>query len=271
MIRALLLALALSLLTACASRAPWGVGDGAPPVPLDPNRIADAIPRDEPRSRYGNPASYEVAGRRYYVLASAEGFTERGIASWYGTKFHGKRTSSGEPYDMYAMTAAHRQLPLPTYARVTNLENGRSVIVRINDRGPFVANRVIDLSYAAAVRLGMVEKGTAPVLIEAISTKGEASKREAVRPGTVTAAAIEYYVQVGAFTEAANAERLLRQLAPTRLGYPASIRQANLPQGTFHRVWVGPIASVEEVDRAFAQLERLGYRDTHVVVQTRAP
>src|SRR5690606_8545335 len=115
------------------------------------------------------PPHYEVFGQRYYVLDSAENFTERGIASWYGSKFHGRRTSSGEPYDMYAMTAAHRRLPLPAYAEVTNLNNGRKVIARINDRGPFAKMRVIDLSYTAAHRLGMLEAGTAPVQLRALT------------------------------------------------------------------------------------------------------
>src|SRR5690606_27721217 len=116
----------------------------------DLEAIPDAIPRDEPRSARGNPASYEVFGKRYHVLASAAGYKERGVASWYGPDFHARSTSSGEPYDMYAMTAAHKTLPIPAYARVTNLANGRSVVVRINDRGPFIDNRIIDLSYTAA-------------------------------------------------------------------------------------------------------------------------
>lgn len=147
-------------------------------VPTDIDRVPDAVPRAEPRSRYGNPESYEVFGRRYHVLASAEGYRERGIASWYGEKFHGRRTSSREPYDMYAMTAAHKTLPLPTYVRVTHLENGRSVIVRVNDRGPFVDSRIIDLSYAAAARLGMVEDGHAPV--EVVALQPEMDDRDSV-------------------------------------------------------------------------------------------
>jgi len=265
--RALLLAPLLCLLAACAGTQ----RDGPPPGSIDLSRIPDAVPRDEPKSRYGNPPFYEVAGKRYYVLDSADGFTERGIASWYGTKFHGKRTSSGEPYDMYAMTAAHRQLPLPSYARVTNLNNGRSVIVRINDRGPFAHNRVIDLSYAAAARLDMLREGTAPVQIEVIGSNNSAPKREAVRPATVAAGPIEYYVQIGAFAEATNAERVVQHLTPARLGYPTLIRQAVLSQGTFHRVWVGPIGNIAEVDKIFSTLERLGYQDTHVVVQSRSP
>ncbi len=128
----------------------------------------DPTPHKLKLSRYGNPKSYEVFGVDYYLLPSNQNYTERGVASWYGDKFHGKRTSSGEPYNMYAMTAAHKTLPIPVYAQVTNLENGRKVIVKINDRGPFVKNRIIDLSYAAAIKLGVVAKGTARVEVTTI-------------------------------------------------------------------------------------------------------
>jgi rare lipoprotein A len=135
----------------------------------DVNQVPDAVPREEARSAFGNPPFYYVAGHRYVVLPSATGYVERGVASWYGTEFHGLRTSTGEPYDMFAMTAAHKTLPLPCYARVTNLSNGRSVVVRINDRGPFVANRIIDLSYSAAARLDVIRNGTAFVQVEVLT------------------------------------------------------------------------------------------------------
>ena len=146
-------------------------------MPPDVNRIPDAVPRDEPRSAFGNPPFYYVAGHRYVVLPSAAGYVERGVASWYGTEFHGLRTSTGEPYDMFAMTAAHKTLPLPCYARVTNLTNGRSVVVRINDRGPFVANRIIDLSYSAATRLDMIRNGTAFVQVEVLTPAAPSADR----------------------------------------------------------------------------------------------
>ena len=129
----------------------------------------DSIPRHEPLSRYGNPESYEVFGQTYYPLKSSEGFVERGVASWYGPGFHRKRTSSGEPYDMYEMSAAHRVLPLPTYVEVTHLGSGRKAVVKVNDRGPFKDDRVLDLSYAAAYRLGIHGPGTAWVEIRALS------------------------------------------------------------------------------------------------------
>jgi rare lipoprotein A (peptidoglycan hydrolase) len=169
----------LLLLAACAHaprRPSPAPAPGAVPPPTvlpqnapDVGQIPDAVPRDEPRSAFGNPPFYIVAGHRYVVLHSAAGYVERGVASWYGTEFHGLRTSTGEPYDMFAMTAAHKTLPLPCYARVTNLANGRHVVVRINDRGPFVANRIIDLSYSAAARLDMIHNGTAFVQVEVLT------------------------------------------------------------------------------------------------------
>jgi rare lipoprotein A len=170
----------LLLLAGCA-HAPPHPSPAHPPAPAsspttvlprnapDVYQVPDAVPRDEPRSAFGNPPFYYVAGHRYVVLPSANGYVERGVASWYGTEFHGLRTSTGEPYDMFAMTAAHKTLPLPCYARVTNLSNGRSVVVRINDRGPFVANRIIDLSYSAAARLDIIRNGTGFVQVEVLT------------------------------------------------------------------------------------------------------
>lgn len=179
--------LAAATLVASCSRAPSRYSqtdDGSPPERIDLSSIPDAVPKTEPLSKYGNPESYEIDGRRYYTLASSKGYKARGTASWYGTKFHGYRTSSGDIYDMYQMTAAHKTLPLPTYARVTNLDNGRSVIVKINDRGPFHSDRLIDLSYAAAAKLGLLHNGTGRVEVEALDARPEPP------PQTQVAAAI---------------------------------------------------------------------------------
>jgi rare lipoprotein A (peptidoglycan hydrolase) len=146
-----------------------------PPPPAHLQDVPDAIPRFEPRSIYGNPPFYDVFGKRYYVMASSVGYVERGVASWYGPGFHKERTSVGEPYDMYGMTAAHKSLPLPAYVRVTNLQNGRSCVVRVNDRGPFVGNRIIDLSYTAAAKLDMLRDGTAMVEVRALQPLDPAS------------------------------------------------------------------------------------------------
>jgi rare lipoprotein A len=155
----------LGLLSGCSGTDRRGE---SPNSDADFSNIPDAVPKVEPKSQFGNPESYVVFGRRYRTMDSSDGYVARGVASWYGPTFHGRRTSSGEPYDMYAMTAAHKTLPLPTYARVTNLQNGRSAVVKVNDRGPFYADRVIDLSYAAASKLGVVKNGTAFVEIRAI-------------------------------------------------------------------------------------------------------
>ena len=145
------------------------------------------VPRYEPRSRNGNPPFYDVMGKRYFVLSSSVGYVERGVASWYGPGFHKVRTSTGEPYDMYAMTAAHKTLPLPAYVRVTNLQNGRSIVVRVNDRGPFVGNRIIDLSYTAAYKLDMLRNGTA--MVEVRSLEPVSANTPLVAQATAPAAA----------------------------------------------------------------------------------
>ncbi len=142
-------------------------GDSPPTRTMDYDKIPDAVPRREPRSRYGNNP-YKALGKRYRPMKSAKGFRQKGIASWYGKKFHGRRTSSGETYDMFKMTAAHPTLPLPTYVSVTNLDTKKKIIVKVNDRGPFLHGRIIDLSYAAAQKLGIARKGTGRVLINAI-------------------------------------------------------------------------------------------------------
>ena len=167
--------LALWLISGCAvnpadTSAPGAGRDPAPGRNLDPDVIADAVPQAEPGSRYGNPHANAAFENRSKVMKDSARFTQRGIASWYGTRFHGRRTSSGEPYDMYAMTAAHKRLPLSSYVRVTNLHNGRQAVVKVNDRGPFHEHRVIDLSYAAATKLGILAEGTGLVEIEVIDS-----------------------------------------------------------------------------------------------------
>lgn len=159
------------LVAGCTSRGIFETGDHAPPGMVDISGVQDAVPRPEPLSRYGNPASYVVYGKRYYTMPSSKGYRQRGIASWYGTKFHGKRTSSGETYDMYKMTAAHKTLPLPSYVEVENLRNGRTIVVKVNDRGPFLHDRIIDLSFVAAAKLGIQEDGTGLVEVRAIDTE----------------------------------------------------------------------------------------------------
>ena len=236
--------------------------------------------RTEPRSRYGNPSSYFVFGKRYQTLLSSHNFSERGIASWYGEKFHGKRTSSGETYDMYAMTAAHTRLPLPTYVQVTNLKNGKQVTVRVNDRGPFHDNRVIDLSYSAAAKLDMVEEGTSLVEVRAINplnyrtaqTSGQANEINeiaAVEPGDA-APAIEadprVFVQVGAFGNRENANQLLSQLNGLNLG-AVTISSMTQDAQKLHCVRIGPLPTVQSVDDAVVKLSAIGLNEHRVVIE----
>ena len=228
-----------------------------PPAPADLQSIPDAVPRAEPRSTRGNPVYYEVFGKRYYILPTAEGYRERGVASWYGPDFHARPTSSGEPYDMYAMTAAHKTLPIPAYARVTNLSNGRSVVVRINDRGPFVANRIIDLSYTAAHKLDMTRAGTAFVEVEVLTPGSPAdAARSLLPPAPPALTGPMLYLQVGAFGAAGNATRLAERLRA------AGIAQVNVipPAGTppLYRVRVGPFNDVASFDQLAARVAALG-------------
>lgn len=248
-VRSLVLLAAALALAACSS-GPQRRAPGTPPPPRDIMSIPDAVPKYEPRSARGNPASYEVFGQRYHLLPTAEGYKERGVASWYGPDFHAKATSSGEPYDMHAMTAAHKTLPIPAYARVTNLANGRSVVVRINDRGPFVKNRIIDLSYTAAHKLDMTRDGTAFVEVEVITPDRPAGAKP--QP----AASGRLYLQAGAFGVADNA----RQLAARLRG--AGIRDVRIVApdraSSLHRVRVGPIADVATFDMLAERVQGLG-------------
>jgi len=181
---AALLALAAALLTACGHTP--GRSDSAPARKLNPADIQDAVPKREPITKAGNKSPYTVLGQTYVLLPSAKGYRATGMASWYGTKFHGQSTSNGDEYDLYGMTAAHKTLPIPTYVLVTNLENNRQAVVRVNDRGPFVGSRLIDLSYAAAVKLGYADKGTAFVEVAAIDVDNWPPRKPELVPPPVT-------------------------------------------------------------------------------------
>jgi rare lipoprotein A len=255
----------LALLAGCASRPAADV----PVAPPQTTLPSDPVPHEEPRSRYGNGPYYKVLGRRYEVLKTGTGYRERGVASWYGKKFHGRPTSSHETYDMYAMTAAHKTLPLPSYVRVTNLRNNKSVIVRVNDRGPFVSNRIIDLSYAAAERLEMIRDGTSLVEVTAIGydelDSGEPARQVRLEtPSEILPPDASIYVQVGAFGDAENAKRRHLQLRDGGIG-PAFVHQE--AQGSLYRVRIGPIADVTQYDSIVEQLQRLGISETHLVTE----
>lgn len=254
--------LAAGMLSGCATQVPASLPTTTAPepaVPAAPNiaDIPDAVPRQEPRSARGNPPFYDVFGKRYFVLPTAAGYAERGVASWYGPGFHRGRTAIGEPYDMHAMTAAHKTLPLPAYVQVTNLKNGRSVVVRVNDRGPFKDGRIIDLSRTAALKLDMVRDGTAFVEVRVL-VPGNAAE-------PVAAKAAEFYVQAGAFADPANANTLASKLHAQ--GYDQAFVRNDVINGqAMYRVRVGPIPNVGEFDRVVAQLKMLGVRDAQLAL-----
>jgi rare lipoprotein A len=234
---------------------------------VDFSKIPEPVPSPEPHSRYGNKSPYRVNGETYRVLPTAAGYDERGIASYYGSKFNGYKTSDFETYDMYKFSAASKVLPLPSFARVTNLENGKSVIVRVNDRGPFVPNRIIDLSLAAAVRIGIWPKGTGLVEVRGIDpTHPEAEPPAAAAVTTRTGGPPRLYVQVGAFADAGNAERLAQQLRGMGLG-TVRVIEANIGGRTLQRVQIGPLPDVDAVDRTTARLDAAGLPHASVAIQ----
>ena len=212
-----------------------------------------------------------MLGKTYRTLKKSDGFVQRGVASYYGTKFHGRRTSSGEPYDMYKMTAAHKRLPLPTYVEVTNLDNGRKVVVKVNDRGPFHDNRVIDLSYAAAAKLGLAHRGTGRVEVRAINpgttpaaaaVKVTSTQKMAAATGVTDTTRM--YVQAGAFSERANAETLIRLLRKEH-AQDALIRSSQRDGTSVYKVYVGPLASKDEADGLTELLRGTGISGAHTV------
>lgn len=263
--RVVLVLLALTIVLSACGGSPSS--DGGPPrASVDVASIPDAVPKVEPQSRYGNPRSYAVYGKRYYPRKTSRGYRERGVASWYGTKFHGRRTSSGEPYDMYAMTAAHKTLPLPTYVRVTNLENQRSVVLRVNDRGPFHANRIIDLSYTAAWKLGVLSKGTGYVEVEALDPRSPRPATLAKTAPSPVTGPVQLYLQTGSFSVRANAEQMKWRMQSVS-GGPVNIEPVQIGGRTTYRVRVGPIANVTKADRLAQQIADLGLETPHIVIE----
>ncbi|SFR73891.1 rare lipoprotein A [Marinobacter daqiaonensis] len=256
--------------------------DKGPSEDVDITGLMDATPRYEAPRNAGNKSPYVVWGKQYRVMSrgSADGYVERGIASWYGKKFHGHHTSNGEIYDMYKMSAAHKSLPIPSYARVTNLANGRSVVVRVNDRGPFHGDRLIDLSWAAAKKLGYLSQGTARVEVAAITVDSDGSMTlagEAWRPlagsakeetdqegasSAVTRGGL--FVQLGSFSNAAPARRLEQELRG-RTESPVRVRQVTTESGRFHRVQVGPFADTSEAEKALRRLASEGFPQAMVL------
>ncbi len=263
------IALLTALLAACASQPPEtepGVAkiavtppdsryavqhDFAPLRPISPNEVVDATPSPEPILAFGNMSPYVIGGVTYEILKDYRGYSERGIASWYGAKFTGHETSNGELYDVYQASAAHKSLPIPCFARVTNLENGKSIVVRVNDRGPFHSDRLIDLSYAAAVKLGYMEKGTAPVEVEVIDVAGVEDRRDASYG--------KYrYLQLGAFGKESTAKTLLAELQ-NLLSAPVFISPIDASGTMLYRVRVGPVDDKQHLLALQQRLQDSGY------------
>lgn len=254
--------------------------DRAPAGNFDASGLSDARPRYEEPRRAGNKSPYQVWGKKYHVLDTNNGYVQRGTASWYGEKFHGHKTSNGEVFDMYEMSAAHKSLRIPGYARVTNLDNGRSVVVRVNDRGPFHGDRLIDLSYAAAKKLGYQGRGTARVEVAAITVNRDGSMTLAGRnfpdasapldaerltdPGTGSEA---LFVQLGSFSQRNPAEALLDK-ARRAVANPMRVRAVETASGRFHRVQVGPFRDEDEALRAQSLLENHGFGQSILLTDT---
>ncbi len=275
-VRLLVYAVAIAL-AGCGGHNTRRDGPGSGRIPELPG---DAVPRQEPRSKYGNGRDvgngpqYEVLNKTYTVMPSSAGYQERGVASWYGNKFHGNLTSNREVYDMYAMTAAHTTLPLPSYVRVRNLRNNKSVVVRVNDRGPFAHNRIIDLSYVAALKLDMVRDGTSLVEITAISFEKPRGNRptsarkppQAPITSTPTPASSQIFVQVGAFGDRSNAVRRLALLSQS--GIDNGLVYEDTSSGSsLYRVRIGPIADAAQYDLLVEELEGLGITDPYLITE----
>ncbi|ASP40736.1 septal ring lytic transglycosylase RlpA [Bacterioplanes sanyensis] len=237
------LAALVLILTGCATSRYQHQHDFTPPPKEGWQQLTEPTPKTEPRSVLGNPDSYEVLGQRYQVMREAHPYSEEGIASWYGMKFHGHQTSNGETYDVYAFTAAHKTLPLPSYVRVTRLDTGANVVVRVNDRGPFHQGRIIDLSYVAAKRLDMHKQGTAPVRIEVLKPPEPHSVR---------------WLQVAALSDAQAAARLQQRLQTTlQQRWPVTIAEHKpSEQRPIHRVRIGPVKEGQDLEQLQELLRR---------------
>lgn len=232
------------------------------PAPTAKASKVPAIPA-QPAPRAGNPPFYEVYGERYFVLPDSEGYREQGMASWYGKPFHGRRTSSGAIFDMYELTAAHKTLPLPSLVRVTNLDSGRSIIVTVNDRGPFVKDRIIDLSFAAAEQLDIVKSGTGRVEVEAVGDRAAS--------GSAGQAPVQQlFMQVGAFGDEGNAARLKSQLESNGVNNVA-IRYDDGVSPALYRVRIGPIGGSAEYDALASRVTSLGIANPQLVTESPNP
>lgn len=264
--RQLLLLVCLLCLSACGTKSRYAMEhDIGPKGSFDASGVPDAIPVWEPLSRQGNASPYQVRGVTYHLADTQNGFQEVGIASWYGLKFHGELTSNGEVYNMYAMSAAHKHLPLPSYVRVTNLENGKQVVVRVNDRGPFHKGRVIDLSYAAATKLGYANKGTAKVRLELIKPLQMASGQASKQSNENLQDKIAHFIQVAAFASRPSAEQVSQQIASAAAISDVFVASQESGASSVHRVRVGPFSDEKSAERVLKILKSQGYKGALII------
>ncbi|MCX7552521.1 septal ring lytic transglycosylase RlpA family protein [Marinicella sp. S1101] len=225
---------------------------------IDTDKIKPWVPKAEPLSRYGNHSPYRVHGKVYQVMAQTSGYTETGQASWYGKKFHGRQTSNQEVFDMYKLTAAHKTLPLPSYVEVTNLKNDKKVIVRVNDRGPFIGDRIIDLSYAAAKALDFINDGIADVHIRVVNSPKDLVNVP-IKQGLT-------YLQLGAFSDKNSAYNLARKVSQI-LGIETFVTILSTSSGALHRVRIGPIQSENKVNQLMNQVTSNGIPNAKVITE----
>lgn len=277
-IRLLALALVGLTLFACTPIQPYPTSPGKPSFDdlkdsgpereVDTSHVPDAVPRHEVRTVAGNKNPYTVLGKTYYLLEDESSYKERGKASWYGKKFHGRRTSNGEIYDMYAMTAAHKTLPIPSYVRVTHVQSGKSVVVRVNDRGPFHSDRIIDLSYAAAQRIGILNAGTGLVDVEIVLPSDAPpvplkAADTTVVPGSKLPP--NTHLQIGAFSSESSAKQFAAQVSG-HLTYPVIIRRSQTGKPVY-RVRVGPITDARDLQQVRHDVKKLNIPEAHVVYE----
>ncbi|MBL7002647.1 MAG: septal ring lytic transglycosylase RlpA family protein [Gammaproteobacteria bacterium] len=234
-------------------------------VPIQ-RHTTDAAAQKSSGSQTKKSKSYIVGGKQYYIMDSADGYVKRGVASWYGKKFHGRKTANGEIYDMFAMTAAHKTLPLPTKVSVKNLSNGKTIIVRVNDRGPFVGTRIIDLSYTAAKKLDMIANGTALVEVRALTKNNSAPAIRAIPLKTEASASSDIFIQIGSFSQSINAEALLTQLKQSGFS-DGRVYPINTNKGNFYRVRLGPYIQLEKAQQLVKNLHAKSFDRARLVVE----
>jgi rare lipoprotein A len=273
MIRVVAVVVACIVLVACSTKpSRYKIDqDAEPSGQFDASNVPLVEHKWEPLSRQGNSATYEVRGKTYRVLAADAAYQEEGYASWYGLKFHGELTSNGEIYDMYSFSAAHKSLPLPSYVRVTNLENNRQLVVRVNDRGPFHSDRIIDLSYAAAIKLGFKDKGTARVQLERLMTQ-PTSKKSPQNSGVGSAVVVEDrlapFLQVAAFSSYDLAEAMRKRTEAVLKGQTVFLADTETDRGLLYRVRVGPFESESVAKKAALVLTKEGIGKPQVITRS---